>query len=73
MGNHVMRFESKTDLLLDLFVPDQQDSLLVKDAQENLDLLPLSKFNLAEKDSAGQRLVKLTGGDRLVTCYLSGS
>ncbi len=73
MGNHVMRFESKTDLLLDLFVPDQQDSLLIKDSHENLDLLPLSKFNLAEKDSTGQKLVKLTGGDRLVTCYLSGS
>ncbi|MEB3224673.1 MAG: DNA topoisomerase (ATP-hydrolyzing) [Synechococcus sp.] len=73
MGNHVMRFASKTDLLLKLLVPEQEESLLVQDSQNNLELIALGKFALAEKDSPGQKLVKLTGGDRLVSCHLSGS
>ncbi|MBV5259955.1 DNA topoisomerase 4 subunit A [Synechococcus moorigangaii CMS01] len=73
MGNHVMRFESKTDLLLKLFTIQSQEFLLVKDSQGDFEQIPLGKFSLAEKDSPGQKLVKLTGGDRLVRGHLSGA
>ncbi|BAW97285.1 DNA topoisomerase chain A [[Synechococcus] sp. NIES-970] len=72
MGNHVMRFESKTDLLLSLFVAGEQDALLVKDSQGKLESVALTKFPLAEKDSPGQKVLKLAGGDRLTICHLSG-
>lgn len=69
MGNHAMRFESKTDLLLSLFVPHHQETLGVQTIQGQFERILLQKFPLAEKDSTGQKLLKLTGGDRLTRAY----
>lgn len=71
MGNHVMRFESKTDLLLTMFVPTTENVLWTKDSQENTELITIDKFPVASKDSSGRNFFKFTKGDRLVDCHLA--
>lgn len=71
MGNHVMRFESKTDLLLKMFVPTTENVLWTKDSRENTELIAVDKFPVASKDSTGRRFFKFTKGDRLVDCHLA--
>ncbi|OKH12725.1 DNA topoisomerase (ATP-hydrolyzing) subunit A [[Limnothrix rosea] IAM M-220] len=71
MGNHVMRFESKTDLLLTMFIPDTETQLWLKDSKDQVELMGLDKFPAASKDSSGRRFFKFTKGDRLVTAHLA--
>jgi DNA gyrase subunit A len=71
MGNHVMRFESKTDLLLRLFSPLKNTAFWAVDTAGNEQILPLDKFPLESKDSSGRQLIKLPKGDRLVRCHLA--
>ncbi len=71
MGNHVMRFESKTDLLLTMFIPDNETHLWTKDSQENEEMISVDKFPVASKDSSGRRFFKFTKGDRLVMAHLA--
>ncbi|MGB2924003.1 MAG: DNA topoisomerase (ATP-hydrolyzing) [Limnothrix sp.] len=71
MGNHVMRFESKTDLLLRMFMPTDETVLWTKDSQNKTELIAVDKFPVASKDSSGRRFFKFTKGDRLVACHLA--
>lgn len=71
MGNHVMRFETKTDLLLKMFIPDMETQLWTQDSRENVELISVDKFPVASKDSSGRRFFKFTKGDRLVTAQLA--
>lgn len=71
MGNHVIRFESKTDLLLCLFNSLEHSKLQAIDSTGNEHPITLDKIPLDSKDSSGRHLLPLPHGDRLRQCYLT--